>query len=140
MGCFDYECECGGKTCVFRGGQNGGDATVIIEVPLQDGTTVYMKGDYDSYGAVHVGNYKFYPEQFSDYFEGWFSGESQEKMSKCFKATSIWTLSHHEYDEDEYDGGVLPIKFTTCFPVDITYKVKIGTKTVSNCIPVVKKD
>jgi hypothetical protein len=134
MGCFDYECECGGKTCVFRGGQDGGDSDVVIEVPLDDNTVVYIKGRYESYGAVHVGDYTFYPEQFSEYFGGWLESESDEARSKIFLAKRIWTISYTSY---EYDNDTSHLKTSNCFMKDIpdeTIITKIGKKTIGKCI------
>lgn len=135
MGCFDYECECRGSKCVYVGGQNGGDSDVVIEVPLNDGTTVYVKGRYESYGAVHVGKYQFYPEQFEDYFEGWLSCESDQSRSKIFRAGKIWTMAynHHKYDEEadyEYSFN----KASNCYPTDIMIITKLGKNTVEKCI------
>ena len=45
MGCFDYECGCGGESCEHVGGQLN-NSEVIIEVPLSDGTVLYLKGEY----------------------------------------------------------------------------------------------
>ena len=130
MGCFDYECECRGRTCVYVGGQNGGDSTVVIEVPLNDDTTVYIKGEYNSYGAVLVGEYTFYPEQFDEFFKGWLSSESDSARSKIFLAKRIWTLSHYECEDDHE----MIQKVTTCAPPDLMVKVKIGSATTSKCI------
>ncbi len=133
MGMFDYECECGGTKCVFVGGQNGGDSEVIIEVPLNDGTTVYIKGRYESYGSVHVGNYQFYPEQFEEYFEGWLGSESDEQRSRLFRAGRIWTFQYYEYEEDSYEN-VADTKISNCCPPDITILTKLGKKTLEKCI------
>jgi hypothetical protein len=135
MGCFDYECECGGTTCVFVGGQNGGDSDVIIEVPLNDGTTVYVKGRYESYGSVHVGNYQFYPEQFEEYFKGWLSSESDESRSRIFRAGKIWTMlySHYNYD-DEDDYETCRKKASNCQPKDIMIITRLGKNTLRKCI------
>ncbi len=134
MGCFDYVCECGGKTCPFRGGQNGGDSIVIVEVPLKDGTTIFVKGEYDSYGAVHHGNCIFYPEQFQDFFKGWFKGESEKKMSRIFVAKRIWTFVYSSYFEEEEDENENSKKITECFPPDVIYKIKLGKNTISKLI------
>lgn len=135
MGCFDYECECGGTKCIYRGGQDGGDCDVIIEVPLNDGTAVYVKGRYESYGSVHVDEYQFYPEQFDCYFEGWLSSESDESRSKIFLAKRIWTLSytHHKYDEED-DYYYSFKKTPNCHPDTIVVITKLGSSTLSKCI------
>ena len=135
MGCFDYECECGGKKCGYVGGQNGGDSDVVIEVPLNDGTTVYVKGRYESYGSVHVGDYQFYPEQFEDFFEGWLDSESDNSRSKIFRAGKVWTIlyNHYTYDDDtDEDRSVL--KASNCYPKDIVIITKLGKKTLEKCI------
>lgn len=136
MGCFDYECECGGKTCRFVGGQEGGDSTAVVEVPLQDGTTIFVKGDYNSYGAVEVGEYTFYPEQFHDCVKGWLSGESEEKIKKCFVAKNIWTLYYHDSEFYETRGTPHPSDFTTCVPNEMGYKSKIIKKRRAMLIPI----
>jgi len=135
MGCFDYQCECGGTKCVYVGGQNGGDSDVVIEVPLNDGTTVYVKGRYESYGSVHVGKYQFYPEQFDDYFKGWLSSESDQQRSKIFRAGKIWTMmySHYMYD-DEDDYETCRKRASNCYPMDIMIITKLGKNTISKCI------
>jgi hypothetical protein len=131
MGMFDYECECGGTNCVFVGGQNGGDSNVIVEVPLNDGTTVYIKGRYESYGYVQVGDYQFYPEQFEEGFESWLSHESDDSRSKIFRAGRVWTFSYNEYDDDDdsYD-----LKISNCCPPDVLVITKLGKKTIEKCI------
>jgi hypothetical protein len=101
MGCFDYECACGGETCPFKGGQDGGSSTVVIEVPLKDGTRIFVTGTYDSYGSVQIGEYRFYAEQFEDYFEGWLSSESDKARSKIFLAKRIWTTEYVSLEEDD---------------------------------------
>lgn len=133
MGMFDYECECGGTKCVFVGDQNGGDSDVIIEVPLNDGTTVYVKGRYESYGSVHVGKYQFYPEQFEDYFKGWLSSESDETRSKIFRAGKVWTFAYNAYGEDTGDYNSFDHKISRCCPPDTYIITKLGKNTVSKC-------
>jgi hypothetical protein len=130
MGCFDYECECGGTKCVYVGSQNGGDSDVIIEVPLNDDTTVYIKGHYNSYGAVLVGEYTFYPEQFDEYFEGWLCQESDMARSKIFLAKRIWTILYHESDEYEKPK----VKASNCCPLDVSVYIKIGKTLIEKCI------
>lgn len=135
MGCFDYECECGGTKCVFVGGQNGGDSDVVIEVPLNDGTTVYVKGRYESYGSVHVGKYQFYPEQFDDYFECWLSSESESVRSKIFLAGRIWTTLYTDYGYDEEDDcETCCKKASNCQPKDIMIITRLGKNTIQKCI------
>jgi hypothetical protein len=135
MGCFDYNCECDGTKCVFTGGQDGGSAEVIIEVPLNDGTTVYVKGSYDSYGAVHVGNYRFYPEQFEDFVDHWLRSEPESERCKIFLAKRIWTVSylHYEYDEDEDDDSFTKKK-TNCFPKKSSAITTLEESTLGKCI------
>ena len=100
-GCFDYECECGGKSCDHVGGQLN-ESKVVIEVPLSDGTDVYLEGDYEEYGYVTVGKYKFYPEQFKEFFKTWLDGESDEERNTTFLSKRIWTRSETTY-APEYD-------------------------------------
>lgn len=89
MGCFDYECSCGGNKCDHIGGQLF-SSIVIIEVPLSDNTTVYLKGYYEQYGYVLVNEYRFYPEQFEDLAN-----------EDSFKAKRIWTYKEYDEYEDE---------------------------------------
>ncbi len=120
---------------MYTGGQNGGDSDVIIEVPLNDGTTVYVKGRYESYGSVHVGKYQFYPEQFEEYFKGWLSSESDESRTKIFRAGKIWTLlySYYNYDdEDDYERCLK--KASNCQPKDIMIITRLGKNTLQKCI------
>jgi len=103
MGCFDYECACGGSTCEFKGGQGGGNADVVIEVPLKDGTIIYIEGVYESYGAVRVGGYAFYPQQFEDYFVGWLEDEKDAARANIFRSNRIWTREAIDRDTDSYE-------------------------------------
>lgn len=130
MGVFDYECECGATKCIFAGGQDGGNSTVIIEVPLNDGTTIFVRGTYEMYGSVHKGIYQFYPEQFSDFFESWLERESDDERSKIFLAKRIWTLSYHEYDET----GQRIRKFPKCHPDDLVITTSLDESLIKRCI------
>lgn len=120
MGCFDYECECGGKTCKHVGGQLY-DSNVVIEVPLSDGTNVYLEGRYEQYGYVVVEGYQFYLEQFREYFEGWL--EDEVHLEKIFLAKRVWTLNEtvYKYVEDSDGEGYEVTKFVhrKCFRRDI---------------------
>lgn len=122
MGCFDYECSCGGETCEHVGGQLH-DSNVVIEVPLSDGTNVYLEGHYEQYGYVTVGDYQFYPEQFREYFEGWFEDEDPKNLDKNFLANRIWTLNETVYkyivDEDDDEHDVQKFVRRTCFDRDV---------------------
>ena len=121
MGCFDYECECKGKTCKHLGGQLHG-STVVIEVPLSDHTVVYLKGEYEEYGYVTVGAYQFYLEQFREYFEGWIEDESPDKLDKTFLASQVWTLEEsvltYEDDEDGNEHEIRKFVKRRCFTGD----------------------
>lgn len=99
MGCFDYTCACNGKTCRHVGEQSD-SSTVVIEVPLSDGKTIYLKGEYDEYGYVVVemnGDkpvyYQFYLEEFKDCFDSWLENEPEEYLKRYFFAKRIWTFS-----------------------------------------------
>jgi hypothetical protein len=111
MGCFDYVCECGGETCDHIGGQLH-DSNVVIEVPLSDGTIVYLEGYYEQYGYVAVEGYHFYLEQFREFFEGWLENENPERLSKIFLAKRIWTLN-------EQQPGYSYVEYRDCFEHDI---------------------
>lgn len=120
MGCFDYECECGGKTCDHVGGQLR-DSNVVIEVPLSDGTTVFLEGHYEQYGYVDVEGYQFYLEQFRDFFEGWL--EYEKNPEKIFLAKRVWTLNEtvykYIYDEDDDQHEIKKFVNRKCFRRDI---------------------
>ena len=100
MGCFDYTCECKGKTCEHVGGQYVA-STVVIEVPLNDGSLIYVKGVYEEYGYVIVNNeIKFYLKEFEDFFNGWLEDESDEDRKTIFVANKVWTVE--DKMEDDY--------------------------------------
>jgi len=128
MGCFDYTCECGGKTCEHIGQQLNG-ATVVIEVPLVDGTNVYLQGEYEEYGYVTIGDYRFYLNEFEEYFEHWDIDNTSD-----FLATSIWTLCETTYIHDE-DGEHEAFVERDCFPgvtADLTLDI------LAKCRPCIK--
>jgi hypothetical protein len=111
MGCFDYECACCGKSCEHVGGQHQ-PSKVYIEVPLNDGTTVYLVGNYEEYGYVVVNlqtpkgvHYKFYLKEFEEFFDGWFDDESELELRKTFLANKAWTKSELTTVIDEYGYG-----------------------------------
>lgn len=106
MGCFDYTCECintGRNTCYHTGDQYQ-DANVIIEVPLDDGTNVHIKGYYEEYGYVVVKldevHYKFYLKEFEGYFKDWICDKPEKERSTYFLATKCWTYKEEDEDED----------------------------------------
>lgn len=96
MGQFDYKCECGGKSCNHVGGQLY-ESTVIIEVPLSDGTVVYLKGEYEQYGYVVVNEQEFYLKEFEEYFEDWHCDEDGFLL-----ANKVWTYSELELIKDKF--------------------------------------
>lgn len=105
MGIFGFECACGGKTCKNVGTQQFADE-VIIEVPLKDGSNVYLQGVYEGYGNVFVGETEFFLEQFNDYFEGWL--ESRPTTDReIYLARRIWAQMEDFYPEDDQYGDVI---------------------------------
>jgi hypothetical protein len=122
MGCFDYACECGGNECEHTGGQLH-DANVVIEVPLSDGTTVYLKGHYEQYGYVTVEGYQFYPEQFREFFQGWLEVEKPEDRKKIFLSKRIWTLSETVYEYDYNSRASKRFANRNCFRKDIDVNI-----------------
>lgn len=115
MGCFDYECACGGKSCDHVGGQLW-ESKVIIEVPLSDGKKIYLHGEYEQYGYVLVEDkYKFYLKQFEEYFEGWFDGETEKERSISLLANKAWTVSEHVYAEDKFGDDISGYVNRHCF-------------------------
>jgi len=115
MGCFDYTCECGGKTCHHVGGQHC-DSNVVIEVPLSDGRVEYLEGYYEQYGYVVVEGYHFYLEQFREYFEGWLENETQ--LEKIFVANKVWTvkdLIETTYETEDERGSITGYSNHRCF-------------------------
>lgn len=131
MGCFDYECNCGGTICGFKGGQDNGSSSVVIEVPLTDGTVVFVAGEYDSYGSVAVGNYTFYPEQFQDFIEGWLENEKDAARSKIFLAGKIWTTEYVNLDEDSISRTDGYMESSDCYQGSIT---ELTDALVAKCI------
>ena len=109
MGCFSYSCNgCKGRRCNQAGGQSN-SCISIIEVPLSDGTTVYLKGEYNESGSVDIDfedeTYEFYPIQFKHLFEGWFENEDEEYRKFKLLAHKVYTYSEEVYvDEDDYDS------------------------------------
>ncbi len=104
MGCFDYTCsKCNGKTCYHNGGQNR-SSYVVIKVPLQDGTTVYLEGYYEEYGYVTIEldneSYEFYPIQFKKYFKDWLRNTERSKKFLCH---DIYTLKEERYVSEMND-------------------------------------
>lgn len=115
MGCFDYTCECQKRkrpTCGHRGGQHQ-ESFVIVEVPLNNGTIVHIKGLYEEYGYVSVDldktEYRFYLNEFKDFFEGWMEYTSEKHRSTCFLASRCWTYEEdfdEEYDDEEDEKDI----------------------------------
>lgn len=109
MGCFDYKCECAGKSCNHVGGQLD-ESEVIIEVPLSDGTVVYLKGDYQEYGYVQVNEEDFYLKEFEEYFEFW-----SENDQGFLLANKVWTYGEHTVVEDQFGDEVGGHVVRKCF-------------------------
>lgn len=133
MGCFDYQCECDGKTCGHVGGQLN-SSNVIVEVPLSDGTVVYLKGEYEEYGYVVVENYKFYPEQFREFFVSWFDGEPEKERASSFLAKRIWTESETTWTTDKFGSNIEGFVERRCFDYVGAKISDITDDTVRKCI------
>lgn len=105
MGCFDYTCECinNGRNTCYHTGQQYQDANVIIQIPLNDGTNVHIKGYYEEYGYVSVKlndvYYEFYLKEFEQYFKGWVCDKYEKERSKYFLATKCWTYREEDNGE-----------------------------------------
>lgn len=133
MGEFRYTCsECEGKECGHRGQHDYQPADVVIEVPLSDGKTCYLKGQYEGCGYVAIKlnketTYQFYLEQFRQYFRDWLINWNEESRSECYLCTKVYTVSEkkdaselNEYARDgqtitvdyECANGKKPVKFT----------------------------
>lgn len=133
MGCFDYECGCGGESCEHVGGQLN-NSEVIIEVPLSDGTVVYLKGEYEQYGYVTIKiagqpdtEYKFYLKEFEEYFDGWFDREPEEELNKCFLANKAWTRSETTCVLDRFGDETEGYVKRRCF-----YESDVGDNPLTN--------
>ncbi len=115
MGVFGYECACGGKTCNNVGTQEFADH-VIIEVPLKDGSTVYLQGVYEGYGSVFVGDVEFFLEQFNDYFDSWLDDRPIGDR-EVYLARRIWTQEEDYWPvNDDRDLVIKPGRmYRTCF-------------------------
>ena len=110
MGCFDYTCECGGETCAHVGGQLD-ESQVIIEVPLSDGTVVYLKGHYQEYGYVQVNEEDFYLTEFEEYFDCWYD----DSHDGFLLANKVWTVSEYTTVQDEFGDEVRGDVQRKCF-------------------------
>jgi hypothetical protein len=134
MGCFDYVCGCGGKTCDHTGGQLW-ESKVIIEVPLSDGTKIYLEGEYEQYGYVLVNDtYKFYLKEFEEFFHGWLDGEPEEELSKSFVANKAWTVSEHVYTEDKFGSEISGHVLRECFDTVAASESDFDPELLTECI------
>ena len=104
--CFDFKCKrCAidrkSATCRHFGGQHQ-EAYVIIEVSLNDGKSIFIKGFYPEAGYVEVTlnnvEYRFYLMQFEEFFKGWLEDEKETDRVKYFIAGDCWTYEEG-YDE-----------------------------------------
>ncbi len=105
MGIFGFECACGGKTCKNVGTQQFADE-VIIEVPLKDGSNVYLQGCYEGYGSVFIAEVEFFLEQFKEYHEGWLA-DRPTSHREVYLARRIWAQEEDFYPEDDQYGDVI---------------------------------
>lgn len=96
MGCFDFQCS--NSDCEeWEGGQNGHeDYTVYIEVPLKNGKNIFLRGSYDSYGNVEVGEQTFKPIQFQDFD----SNGVPLFIGNHYLCTNIWCSNCFNYDNE----------------------------------------
>ena len=142
MGCFDYTCECKGKTCEHVGGQYV-TSNVVIEVPLNDGSLIYVKGVYEQYGYVTVNDeIRFYLKEFKDFFRGWLEDECDKDRETIFVANKVWTvedeMEDHRYNKYYEERECLPYnkpvveltaeKITNCIRADIGLDIPNDTE------------
>lgn len=136
MGCGDYKCSgCKGRKCGHYGGQFC-PSKVIVEIPLLDGKTIHIKGDYDEdercvTKKINGQIYNFYPEQFKEYFKGWFENLPEQERSRNLMANCIYTYSHKE------DASNLSINARSGKLVTVDFDCADGlevTKTVTESI------
>lgn len=137
MGCFDYTCDgCYGENCDHSGGQNR-PSTVIIKVPLTDGTCVYLQGGYEEYGYVSVTlgeeNHEFYLEQFTEYFQDW-------KLSENLMATKVYTVKEKVHVSELDEGAEDDIEVTKRYDCQPSKAVPVAlTKDIlSKCVRIEK--
>jgi len=98
------------------------DANVIIEVPLSDGTTIYLEGEYQQYGYVEVDNfYCFYLKEFEEYFNDWDMADDD----RAYLATRVWTKSEQTETEDRYGSYIRGEVERECFDLP---KVEVHKK------------
>lgn len=128
MGCFDYTCECNGKTCEHVGGQYV-ISNVVIEVPLNDGSTICVKGVYEEYGYVIVNDIRFYLEEFQQFFEDWLYDEDEKDRETIFVANKVWTLE--DKLSDRYHNNYYEEK--DCLPYN-TLVVDLDVEKIKKCI------
>lgn len=139
MGCFDYCCECKGKSCDHTGGQTN-PSVAYIEVPLSDGSNVYLKGFYDQYGYVAVKSvssnieYHFYLTEFEEYFESWFNRDFDESISRIFIANKVWTAEETIWGEDDYHEEAERHVTRLCFDRRNVPTVELTADILSKCI------
>lgn len=112
-----------------------GSSYVVIKVPLKDGTAVYLEGIYEEYGYVTVRckevGYKFYLEEFEEYFKGWFKRESEAERARSFKASTAWTTYDQQCDYRDYDRKDHVVK-RYCYEGPKT--VQLTEEILSKCI------
>lgn len=143
MGCGSFLCDgCRGRNCNQNGGQNG-DCKAIIEVPLSDGKTVYLKGHYeddDRTVEVKLGEniYKFYAEQWKQYFDDWFPYHSASRRKSEFLGGKVYTYSYKDYagddgdSDDEYEEKLIT-RHCECQPYG-TKVVDLTKEILAKCI------
>lgn len=88
MGVFDFVCA--NSNCKeWVGGQDNHDSTTVyIEVPLKNGKTTILQGEYNQYGGVEILHngvvITFYDEQFRENYNYW------DDCNTSFLSNKIW--------------------------------------------------
>lgn len=109
MGYFDFQCA--NYDCEeWQGGQNDHDNyTVYVEVPLKSGNIIILKGEYDSYGNVEVGEETFKPIQ----FQNCTPDDLPEFIGNHYLCTKVWCSKCFNYDHKISDEISLDDLMTT---------------------------
>lgn len=135
---------CEGRNCsCVDFGDDTTDWIAVIEVPLSDGTTVYLEQEYFHNGNVNIhferSKYEFYPIQFKKHFKDWFGNLTYTQRSNKFLGGKIYTLSKGrlETDDDGYRTDTyVNHRLSYCQPKNIKTITTLTKEILDKCIRV----